>query len=326
MTPEERQNWLAERPESIGASEGGAIIEINGQPLSEFGDSYQVYCAKVHGYEVPDNHAMACGRLDEAGIAYLFEQETGRLVADPGATTIQRSKNYPFISATLDRIQEDTQQYPGPDGFTGTGVLELKDVNPQYYPLWVDCEQQYRWDPMTRTRRLCWVPHTDPAAQWALSPPMHYQCQLQLQMYCTGLRWGTLCGKFPGRRIAWRDYPRNDRFLNWAIPQLVAFWDRVQRRDPPPIRRESMAEVVKAVFTEANGETVNIDEEIELAAFEWEAIKKEASKLDKRRKLLRAQVMAALGNANWADMPDGRFLKRMLNKKGYFDLKIVKRK
>jgi hypothetical protein len=140
------------------------------------------------------------------------------------------------------------------------------------------------------------------------------------------MSWGTLCGKFPGRRIAWRDYPRNDRFLAWAIPQLVSFWDRVERRDPPPIRRESAGDVIKAVFDESNGETVEIDEEMELAAFEWEALKIEITKLEKRKKLLRAQLMAAIGNGDWADLPDERFLKRMWNKKGYFDLKIVKYK
>jgi predicted phage-related endonuclease len=326
------QQWLSERRSLIGASEAGAILEQwnpetqSWEPLSEFADAYQVYQAKVNGYEVPPSHAMACGHLAEPDIAWLFEQETGRLLADPGDYTIMRSKEHPFIGATLDRIQEANQQYPAPEGCAGAGALELKNVNPEWYPLYIDCEQQYRWDPLTRERRLCFVEHASPRAEWAMSPPMHYQAQLQIQMYCADLEWGTLCGKFPGNKIAFKDYKRNDAFIEWAIPQLVAFWDRVQRRDPPPIRRVSSADVVSVVYAEETGETISIDDEVSATALELDLVKQDYTKLEKHKKLLRAQLMSVMGDAAWAALPDGRWLKRMWNKRGYFDLKVVKHK
>jgi predicted phage-related endonuclease len=321
-----RQQWLEQRKTSIGASEAGCIIEINGDPINPFADAYSVYASKVLGYEVPDNIHMATGRMDEPGMAYQYEMETGREVFDPGDTHVDRSFDWDFITATPDRYINDTRQHPAPKGCFGRGVLELKDVSPAWYPHYVDCEQQYRKDPLTGISRLCYVTHRDPAEEWAKNPPMHYQVQLQMQMYCSGLEWGSLCGKFPGREIAWRDYPRKDNFLAWAIPQLVRFWDRVERRDPPPIRYERTADVVKLVYTEATGETVIIDSDTELAALEWEKIKAEIRVLDKQKKILWNQIMAKLGNGNWADLSDGRFLKRRLNKKGYFDLSIVKYK
>jgi predicted phage-related endonuclease len=325
MTPEERAKWLEIKRGTVSASEAAQVLEVNGKPLSEWGDAYQVYASKVLGYEVPDNLHMELGRIEEEGTALLYEHHTGRPVFDPGSTTIQRSAPHPFISATLDRMTEATQQYPAPDECCGPGVLELKNHHPQWWPYWIACDAEYKWDPRTRTNRLCYVPHRDPAEEWRLDPPVRYQVQLQIQIYCAGTQWGSLCGRFVGNEIAWVDYKRNDRFLDWAIPQLVEFWDRVERRDPPPVRLDRTIEVVKQCFPVDDGGTVFLDDDILSMALEWECIKGEMNDLDKRRKLLRAQVTAKMESNTWAPIGD-RWLKYKMTKKGYRKLSIVRHK
>jgi len=136
----DRAKWLEERKNSIGASEAAAVLEIDGKPLSPFADARTVYEAKVNGYQVPLNHAMACGHLAEHDIAYLYEHETGRELFDPGDFTIVKSTKYDFISATPDRtISQCCAKNPALAD--GPGVLEMKNVNPRWYPLYLACEK-----------------------------------------------------------------------------------------------------------------------------------------------------------------------------------------
>ncbi len=321
-----RDEWLAEKRNSVSASEAAKVIERNRVPLSMYGDGYEVYCSKVFGYDTPENDAMMRGTKEEPHIAWKYGQLTKREVIDDGDTYISRSSDYPFITATLDRRIKDNQQHRAPNGCSGYGALELKDTDPEWYPLWVACERQYKWDPISRQRRLCLIPHRKPYEEWILNPPMEYQCQLQIQMYCADLQWGSLCGKFQGDKVVWRDYKRNDRFLAWAIPQLVKFWGRVERLDPPPIRLERSLKVVEACFPEDDGSTTSLNENTTSKVFEWEKIKQEMSELDSKRKILRAQIVSEMENSTWADLPDRRYLKYKMTKRGYRQLSIVKYK
>jgi len=316
------EKWLVERRKSIGASEVAAVLG-----MSPFEDALGVYEKKVTDYRIPDNKNMACGRLAEADIAYLYEQETGRPVEDPGDTTITVSKIYPFISATLDRKTLQTEATPGPVGATGPGALELKDVNPRYYPLWVPCD-------VVHLNPSVWIPSRDPSLEWRDNPPMWHQAQLQMQVYVSEFSWGSLAGKFPGRELRYRDFLANQNFIDFAIPKLIEFWNRVVRRDPPAPTLPSCVEVCKRLYPKSNGETINITGEFEEKVSRWNEIKKIERDSKKERELIESELRLKMAENEFGAMPDGRFLKATTIEKkartthfkasSYRTLKIVK--
>jgi hypothetical protein len=327
----ERGIWLDKRRHSIGASEGAMVLEQwdadedRYVPMSEFGDGYQVWASKVKGYQIPETDGMRRGSYEEGYTAKKYRAEAGRPIGDPGATEIIYHPDYPVISCTLDRVQDPSQQNPAPEGCAGRGVLELKDLSPRWYPLWMKAEREYKWDPKTGRSELCLVPHSEPAEVWKISPPMQYQVQIQIQMACTGLQWGTLCGKFPGGEVVWVDIERSERFINWALPRLVTFWKRyIETETPPPVRDPRSLEIVQAIATD-DGSTVPLDSETAARIQIWEWMRASKTELEKELSIHRAELINSLGGATWGEFGN-RFLQYRKTKAGYRKLSVVRKR
>lgn len=139
MAASERDRWLEERRNSIGASEVPTVLGLN--PW----DTPLQLALRKRG-ELPDKEeteAMRMGRKLEPVIAELYEEETGRKTEDVGAYAIQRNPDHPHVHATLDRI---VRTHPGKDG-----DLQIKTVGahmahhwegmvPLYVQAQVQCE------------------------------------------------------------------------------------------------------------------------------------------------------------------------------------------
>jgi predicted phage-related endonuclease len=278
MTPLSREEWLAERRNHIGASDAWKIL---------LGRKLEVYEAKVTGYSREDNDWLKFGRDVEGAIANMYEAKTDRFVEDLGACEIFHHGEISFLGATLDRItwkrgeSELIEEHRAP--------LELKNVGDY------SSAKAYQEDPDIR-----------------------HQIQLQIQMACMGAQWGSLAALFPGYNLVWKDFERNDDFLEAIYPELENFWRCVVDKTPPPVESHRDLEVVKRLYPADSGETVALGNDEYCLMIDWAGAKEAKKKLESTVAELEAKLRAAIGDATWGALPDGTFLAlKTVSVKGY---------
>lgn len=244
------------------------------------GRKLEVYEAKVTGYSQEDNDWLKFGRDVEGAIANMYAAKTERVVTDIGYTTINKHPSVPFLGATLDRVVGICQDRPN-------CPLELKNIGDY------SSAKAYQEDPR-----------------------IDHQIQLQIQMACMGAQWGSLAALFPGYNLVWKDFERNDDFLEAVYPELEDFWKCVVDKTPPPVESHRDLEVFKRLYPADSGETVVIDDAGMVD--DWIEAKATAKEAEKAAKKYEAHIRAAIGDATWGALPDGTFLAlKTVSVKGY---------
>lgn len=129
----DRDHWLRERRNGIGASDAAAILGEN-----PWASPLQVYCDKLGiGEPVEENEKMKWGVRLEPIVAEAYAEETGRELFDLGRFTILRSIERPWLQATLDRpILNDPR---------GPGDLEIKTTAAHNEGDWEDGAPRHVW-------------------------------------------------------------------------------------------------------------------------------------------------------------------------------------
>ncbi len=281
-----REQWLAERQKGVGASELAAILGVDPRrgPLS-------VYAEKVAGRLSEEEESwLAFGRDVEGAIAKGYEHKTGRIVRDLGAYEIVRHPSLPILGATLDRRQDGSARYPTPAGASGEGALELKAVG------------------------------FHKAHEWAEDPPLFFVVQLQAQMGCAVLEWGSLGALFGGISIADPvDLVPNAPFMDAALAAVERFWWHVDNRVPPGAdAKPETREAIRRLWPKDDGETVPLDTTALDLVAKWENLKLARDTAKDAAEGLENQLRALIGAASFASLPDGSLLSlTMTERAGY---------
>lgn len=263
-----KEQWLTNRQNGLGASDAPIILG-----LSRWKSPYALYLEKL-GVVQPnqsETEAQAWGLLLEEPMAKRFEQETERTVVQPPPYTIYQHPELDWLMATLDRWQVR----PNDDGVAMKVPLELKTSN--------------------------WALD----ARWKEEPPIEYLVQVQHQMAVTGTQWASIAGLVGGQKFLWMDVERDDEFIRVLLSTERAFWEQVLRHEPPPVdASESTHHALKALYQADNGETIALPPD----ALDWDAelegIKAEMKKLEERELLYKNRLIAAIGNATTAVLPN----------------------
>lgn len=291
VLPDKRERWLAARREMIGASDVPAIlgVDVRSGPLA-------IYAQKVSDKADPADRAwMKFGRRVEGAIADWYADETGREAADLGGCEIQRHPDLPFLGATLDRLTAGNEAHPDPLG------KPCSRTTANAAPLEAKAVAGFK------------------AHEWRDDPPLPAVVQVQIQMACTGAQWGSLAALLGGVSFVWRDLLRDDAFLAAAYPRLEAFWLRVQRREPPEADAlPGTSEAIRRLWSDADGETVTLDQEAAELVTAWESAKSgigtQKDTADEKENKLRV----LLGSASFGRLPDGSVLTLKVTKRaGY---------
>ena len=268
----DRASWLLGRRQGIGGSDAPAAL---GE--SPFKSCYSLWAEKT-GLAEPDDdatEAMNWGLILEPVLTAEVAKRTLRRVERDEGYAIRVHESIPYMRATLDATQWATDgEHHLP---RGPGVLQIKTAG------------EYN------------------RKEWEDGPPLHYQIQLAHEIDVAGFDWGALCVLVGGNKLYGPfDTLRDDRFIAALRISLGEFWDKVQRKIPPTVDgSESTAKAIARLFPKDTGEVITMSAEGAETAEELYRVKEEIKALDTREAELKNKVMAEIGAATIAMLPDG---------------------
>ncbi len=231
----------------------------------------------------------------------------------------------------FDVYLEKTGQVPPFEGneFTGRG-LRFQPFIGQEYEIQTghDLEQ---WLPMYRSPEHAFVSATPDAR--LITDPAHlvelkacnwrrarllgeegtdevfpdWNVQAQHQMYVMG---ADVCDLFVMVDLhTYRSFTvrRNEDMIRELVENLCDLWDRIERRDPPPInaKHPKAEELVKRLYAVETGKSIELSAAVEGWWEEQHRLKDEIEALEQQRKELRTECLAAMGDAAIGVLPSG---------------------
>lgn len=269
-TPTTREAWLAERRTLLTASDVPAALG-----LSPWKSPFELWAEKtgnIDPEDIGDRDAVKWGLRLEGSVIEGYAEDTGRICSRWPQHTLKRSESIDWLGATPDAIQN------APEFGDVTGNLQIKTTN------------------------------AFKKADWAEEPPIYYQVQLQTELLVTGMPWGTLAALIGGQQLVWFDQELNQRFVDAMLPKLEAFWELVKTGTPPPVDgSEATARILAKLYATDNGQEVFLtDPDLCQAATDLAGAKEKIKELEALETAAKNKLVAAIGEASFAVLPDGR--------------------
>jgi putative phage-type endonuclease len=270
---ETRPKWLAARMNGIGASESAALFGIS--PWSTTLKLWALKTGKLPQEDfTADREWLDWGNILEPLIANRYAEVTGSKIWQGGPYCIAQHQTIPIMFATPDRmvIESPTRR--------ARGSLQVKNASAYKYH------------------------------DWQEGPPDFVECQVQHEMAVLDLEWAAVAVLIGGNQFRYFDVERNGEFITELEEQVKWFWQLVQRRQQPPMDEVDARslETLKKLHPADNGEIVTLSNE----AIEWwnelESARKATSAAKKQSEQFSAKLRAAIGDATYAVLPDGRRL------------------
>ena len=229
-----RSDWLAHRRTGIGGSDAAALLGLH-----PYKTALDVYLDKVGlRPEEEAGEAAYWGTVLEPVVAQRFGELYPYAVTNPAE--MWRHATHPFLLANVDRVLTDPAN---PE--RGPGILECKTASAFLAKAW--------------------------SADHA---PDHYLVQVQHYLAVTGFQWAYLAVLIGGQRFLAVEVPRDDVFIEQLVAAEAAFWDHVQRRDPPPLDgSDAASRLVKHLYPTAQDVTVLLPPEATAQVEAWIAAK-----------------------------------------------------
>lgn len=249
--------------------------------ISPYGGPRTVYDLITGEVEGPkENDSLRFGNFVEPSIKAMYEDEIGRKLEYP--LPMYRSEKWPFMLATGD-AQLDSSH----------GV-EIKTVDP-------------------------WVARESDVLKVGLEEAFpHYV--LQCQQQCAVMEWESVTlVMLIGKRLHKFEVVRDDEMIEIIVAHESDLWDKIQKRIPPaptnPVELDLFRRRKKTV-----GFVVPLSN---AAADKWRRYQQATrliAQLEKRKKLLKAQVLHEVGDAPAGLLPDGTHMirRKLIRKDGYF--------
>lgn len=212
-----RDRWIARRRHYIGGSEVAGLFSLQAEEsdngLPKYVPSafalYQIKSGGAPDLEVTGERPQ-WGLALEGPIGQAAAAEEGLTLVKGGYVTHPRIKG---MACSLDFAARF------PDG--SWGPLECKNVD--------------------------WLAHR---RHWTNDePPLHVILQLQHQLACTGAARGLVACLVGGNHLETYHYQAAPKTIAAIEQQVGAFWDRVERRQPPPVDGSRVTEqTLQAMF------------------------------------------------------------------------------
>ena len=215
-----REEWLATRAQltseglpQVGASMVASILGVEGA----FGSCRTAWKElRGEGARVVESEAMEAGSWYEQRCAERFSQKSGIETVEPNPLTIYASREFPFATASPDRLAVA--------GDKVTGWVESK---------WVGAHRAEEWT----------------------SPPAKYEAQVRWQLLVSHLPVGYLVAEIGGQRMVWFEIERDEYWEEYALNEVRSFLELVvSGREPEADDSEATKRALAAEFADATPE------------------------------------------------------------------------
>lgn len=283
-TTTERERWLDERDQGIGASEVSTLLGLN-----PWETELQLWARKTG--KVPrlkESEAMRIGLVIENTIAELFRQETGRIITDPGPYIIQRNPDFPLLGCTLDRTQDwhssEIALVPSFVTHPWPGTLQLKNVGWRVASHWVneDGDQVV---------------------------PDYTDAQCQAEMHASQMEWGSAAALIGGNQFRWADIDRKrGAWFDDLKEAIDRFWRNHVQADIPPEATSKDAAILKHLYPRHEPDTVvSLPITANYMADDLRRLKLLVKDNEAEIEGIHAKVKGMIGTAERGVAPDGTF-------------------
>lgn len=281
-----REEWLASRTATIGASESAALLGL----APEGRESEFSLWTKKTGLVPPeelDGEWLEWGQILEEPIAQRYAKRTGHVLwTPPTPWCVAVHPRFPFLTATVDRWIIEAA------GHEDRGDLEIKNVG-AFNSDWRDGKD--------------------------VSLPLYVQAQVQHQLAVTGFGWAVVAALIGGNSLKTIEVARNQEFIDELEAKAVEFWDRVQRKEAPPIdASQASNKAIKRLHPDDSGETLDLTDD----AAAWATVLGDAKDDEKAAQAAALEadnkLRAMIGKATFGKLPDGRVISlKTTEKAGY---------
>jgi putative phage-type endonuclease len=161
-----------------------------------------------------------------------------------------------------------------------------------------------------RQARLWGEPGTDEI-------PDGYMVQVQHQMAVNGSDEAAVVALIGGSDLHVYRVRRDDRLIGRMVDLQAAFWASVIEGVEPPVTDAADAEVL-AYLHPATDAAINLPPDVAKLADDYAEFGRVAREANASRDLLKAQILAAMGDAGRGTLPDGRtIVRRTIKRDGY---------
>jgi putative phage-type endonuclease len=248
----------------------GASEAATALGLNPWETRLQLYLRKLGMADpVRETPAMRWGTRLEPLLAEEYTRETG--FSFIAEQLFVRDPVRGFMSATLDRVREDGR------------VLELKTCGARGAAEWGEAGSD--------------------------DVPPRYITQIMHQLIVTGTEIADLAVLIAGQDFRVYTIRRDDAVADRIVEANAEMWDRVQRRDPPPIDPARDGAALARLWPRADGE-VKLGPDGAILVNRWEAAKEFIRFFERERDEVKCQLLAAMEEAASARLADGRILSR----------------
>lgn len=228
-----REDWLRWRRNGVGGSDTAALLGLN-----SWRGPYTIYQEKVADMEPTDDldlskpgHEQAYwGRVLEDLVCKEFGLRTGNTVRELKVVT--RNPKYPWLFATVDRFVWEQRPVRSTDVTEGKSAVEVLSAWGPPDAL-LECKTTTAW-------------HLD---DWMSGVPERALAQIQHYLAVTGLDHAYACALIGGQKFVHARVARDEAYIQKILEVTRRFWDRVERREPPPPDgKSSTGEIIDAAL------------------------------------------------------------------------------
>jgi predicted phage-related endonuclease len=217
---EHSPEWHAIRLQNIGGSEIAGLFGVQADYQQSAYTLHMVKSGRIPAPPVDDSPGSRVwfGTQLEPVIAAMAAKIHGWKISKGGYCLDDWVGG---MACSLDYIIDE----PGPEerklGFTGPGVLQLKNVDQaQHKQKWVENE-----------------------------PPFPVLVQLQHEIACAGVTWGVIAGLVGGNNLPAYRYEERQKTIELIRQRVGEFWQNVEAKKPPHVDgKDSTAAALAALY------------------------------------------------------------------------------